>query len=132
MYKGRIISATPITANTNIPFVTVWNTNNNTRYSETDNAVELRARGYYDVAVSMTLTNSATSPIAIQLYANGTPIAETVSESDITATTGTHTLTIVDTVRVRADLVNNFAEISVRATNDATVLTGLFTVEMRK
>ena len=131
MYKGRIVNSTAVAVDTNIPFVTVWNTNNNTRYT-TNNAVELRAAGYYDVAVNVVLTNATATPVSLQLYNNGQPIEETLTTNDITATTGIETLTIVDTIRVTPDLVNDFAELSVRADQAVTILNGIFTVEMRK
>lgn len=129
MYKGRIINSTAVTADTNIPFATVWNTNNNTRYNSTTNAVEFGSTGYYNVAVNLNVTGVAVSPVAIQLFADGQPIEDAIAESDITATTGIQSLTIVDTIKVEPNALNQFASLSVQAGNGLTVLAGVFTVE---
>ena len=129
MYKGRIITDTAVAVDTNIPFVTVWNTNNNTRYNGTTNAVEFASAGYYDVAVNLNVTGVATSPVAIQLFADEQPVLEAIAESDITATTGIQTLTIVDTIKVDPSSFNEFASLSVRSSDAITVLAGVFTVE---
>ena len=129
MFKGRIIPNTAAVANTNIPFAVVWNTNNNTRYNQTANTVEIGTVGYYDVNVMLTVTGVATSPITATLLGDSTPILESVATTDITATTGVETLVIVDTVRVSAEALNSVANLSVQLNEAATVTSGLITVE---
>lgn len=131
MYKGNITTSTALLTDNVIPFVTVWNTNRNTN-PVGNGAVELRASGYYDVNVMATLTGVTVSPIAIQLYDGETPIAETLAETDITATTGIHTVNITDTIRVLPNAVDSFARLSVRVGGDATVNNAVMTIEMRK
>ena len=131
MYKGNITNTTVLTADNIIPFNTVWNTNRNT-VPVGNGEIELRAAGYYDVAIMATITGVTVSPIAIQLYDGDTPIAETVAETDITATTGIHTVNITDTIHVLPNAVNTFARISVRVAGDATIESANITIEMRK
>lgn len=132
MFKGRIINPTPVALDTNIPFSVVWNTNANTRYDSASNAIDILSTGYYDVAVNLVVTDIAVSPASAQLFANDEPIAESVTQSDITATTGTASLTIVDTVRVLPTDSFSFAELAVRLGSAGTVLSGVITVEKRK
>lgn len=132
MFKGRIINTTPVAADANIPFSVVWNTNSNTRYNSTENTIEILSPGYYDVAVNLSVTDIAASPAAAQLYANGEPIIDSIAESDITATTGIVTLTIVDTIRVLPTDSFTFASLSARLGSAGTVLSGVITVEKRK
>lgn len=131
MYKGNITNPTVLTTDAIIPFNTVWNTNKNTVPSGTGE-VELRTAGYYDVAVMATVTGVTVSPIAIQLYDGDEPIAETVAETDITATTGIHTVNITDTIHVVPSILPTFAKLSVRVGGDVTISSAVMTIEMRK
>lgn len=131
MYKGIISAPTALTEGAIIPFNTVWNTNSNTR-AVGDGSVELRASGYYDVAVMVTVTGVTVSPISIQLFDGETPIAETLAETDITATTGIHTVNISDTIKVLPFADNSFARLSVRVSGVATVNNAILTIETRK
>lgn len=92
----------------------------------------MRAAGYYDVALMATVTGVTVSPIAIQLYDGETPIAETVAETDITATTGIHTVNITDTLRVLPNIVDSYARLSARVSGDATIANAVITIELRK
>lgn len=130
-FKGFITTPTALTADNIIPFVTAWNTNRNTNPIG-NGVVELRASGYYDVSVMATVTGVTTSPIAIQLYDGETPIAETVAETDINATTGIHTVNITDTIRVLPNVVDSYARLSVRVSGDVTISSAIMTIEMRK
>lgn len=131
MYKGTITTPTALTTGSIIPFVTAWNTNRNTN-PVGNGAVELRTPGYYDVALMATVTGVTVSPVAIQLYDGETPIAETVAETDITATTGIHTVNITDTIHVLPSAVDTFARLSARVSGDATISSAIMTLEMRK
>lgn len=131
MYKGNITAPTVLATDDIIPFNTVWNTNRNTVPAGTGE-VELRTAGYYDVAVMATVTGVTVSPIAIQLFDGDEPIAETVAETDITATTGIHTVNITDTIRVVPNILPTFARLSVRVGGDVTISSAVMTIEMRK
>lgn len=131
MYKGNITTPTVLTTDAIIPFNTVWNTNRNT-VPLANGEIQLRASGYYDVALMATVTGVTVSPIAIQLYDGDTPIAETVAETDITATTGIHTVNISDTIRVIPNIDNTYARLSARVSGDATISSANITVELRK
>ena len=131
MYKGNITTPTALTAGSIIPFATMWNTNRNTNPIG-NGAVEIRTPGYYDVALMATVTGVTVSPVAIQLYDGETPIAESVAETDITATTGIHTVNITDTIRLIPNDINTFARLSARVSGDATISSAVITIEMRK
>lgn len=131
MYKGNITTPTVLTTGSAIPFVTVWNTNRNT-VPIGSGEVQLRGSGYYDVSVMATISGVTVSPIIIQLYDGDTPIAETVAETDITATTGVHTVNITDTIKVIPSIDNTYARLSVRVGGDATINSAVMTIEMRK
>lgn len=130
MYKGIISANTAVTANSNVPFVTVFNTNDSTS-SSTAGVVDIKRAGYYDVVARLTVTGSTATSISAQLYANGVAIGEAIATSAIVATTGVATLVIPDVLRVvRSDA--GFANISVRLNGNATVTSGLLTIEKRK
>lgn len=130
MYKGVITANTAVAANTNVPFVTVFNTNDNTG-STSAGVVDIKKAGYYDVVANVRVTGVASSPITAQLYANGVAVPEAIATAEITATTGIATLTIVDVLRVvRSD--TGIANISVRLAGAATVTNAVLTVEKRK
>lgn len=131
MYKGQIITDTALTTDAIIPFTTVWNTNANTR-PVGNGAVELRTSGFYDVNVMATVTGITVSPFAIQLFDGDTPIAESLAETDITATTGIHTVNITDVIRVLPNVIDSFARLSVRVSGVGTVSTANMTIEKRK
>jgi len=120
-----------LTAGSIIPFTTAWNTNRNTNPLG-NGAVELRAAGYYDVTLMATLTGVTVSPVTVQLYDGETPIAETVAETDITATTGIHTVNITDTIRVVPNITDTYARLSARVGGDATIANAVLTIELRK
>lgn len=131
MYKGNITTATTLAADAVIPFVTVWNTNNNTKPLG-NGSVELNTSGYYDVNVMATVSGVTVSPFAIQLFDGEEPIAETLAETDITATTGIHTVNINDTLRVVPNALDTIARLSVRVNGAATINTAVLTIEKRK
>ena len=131
MYKGNIITDTALATDATIPFVTVWNTNVNTNPTG-NGSVQLRTSGFYDVNVMATVSGITVSPFAIQLFDGDTPIAESVAETDITATSGIHTVNITDTIRVLPNAVNTYARLSARVSGDATINSAALTIEMRK
>ncbi len=129
MYKGNITTATAVTANTNIPFTTVWNTNNNTRYNANENVLEFNNGGYYNVNAILNVANVGATPISIAFYANGQIIAETTESADVTPTTGLYALEVKDTIKVDPTINSSLANISIRTTQNATISNAVFTVE---
>ena len=79
MFKGNITTATTVTADTNIPFNVVWNTNENAAYNSTTNVVEFRKAGYYNVNAILNVTGVSATPVNVAFYANGQIIAETMN-----------------------------------------------------
>lgn len=131
MYKGQIITDTALATDATIPFVTVWNTNINTNPTG-NGSVQLRTSGFYDVNVMATVSGITVSPFAIQLFDGDTPIAESLAETDITATTGIHTVNITDTIRVLPNVIDSFATLSVRVSGTSTINSAVMTIEKRK
>lgn len=131
MYKGQIITDTTLATDATIPFVTVWNTNLNTKPTG-NGSVQLTTGGFYDVNVMATVSGITVSPFAIQLFDGDTPIAESLAETDITATTGIHTVNITDTIRVIPNVVDSFATLSVRVSGVSTINSAVMTIEKRK
>lgn len=129
MFKGNITTATAVTADTNIPFVVIWNTNGNTRYNTQNNSIEITNPGYYNVSVLLNVTGSANATIGAQLFADDVAIAETLAETTITATTGLANIEIVDTIRVRPNETFSFADLSVQLDGAATITNAVITVE---
>ena len=131
MYKGRVNQDTSVLANTNIPFATVWNTNSNTTPDTTNNNVALNKTGYYDVYAVIQLTDVISTPVEVNIVADGVVVGN--AQADVTANTGIITLTIVDTVRVAVAPFSDRATISVQVDVASTVLTGSkFLIESRK
>lgn len=132
MFKGTITANTAVTANTNIPFDIVWNTNGNTGYDKTDNSIELRTSGFYDViATIQATTGTSGATVTAQLYADGVAIPESGSTEVLGGTTES-TFTLADTIRVINDRYPNVANISIRFNTAMTVNTAVITVEKRK
>lgn len=133
MYKGTIASGTALTANTNIPLTTMRNSNWKTQYNPTDSTISVREQGYYNIFVSLPVTNASATPLTLQVYANDTPIATAVCEHGITATTGICTLTIVDCIKVAGAEYPNLAKLSLRLIGGTatTANVGKFIVEER-
>ena len=129
MFKGTINGV--ITNNVNVPINVVWNTNDNTGYNNADNSIIFKKSGYYDVAVNMVVSGTTNTTVTAQLYVNGVARPNALSTVDITATTGTETLTILDTIKVDDIFNPTFANISVRV-NDNCNAVGIVTVEKRK
>lgn len=129
MYKGNITTATAVTANTNIPFTTVWNTNNNTRYNANENVLEFNNGGHYNINAILNVTNVGATPISVAFYANGQIITETIESADVTPTTGLYALEVKDTIKVDQTINSSLANISIRTTQNATISNAVFTVE---
>lgn len=135
MYKGTITTQiTDQATNVNIPFTTTWNTNNNTAYDSTNNAVRILQSGFYDVALTIVLTGITTN-VSAQLYADGVAIPEAIATATVGATTDIVTLNIADTIRVLPTVLTSIADLSVRlsgTTTTADITSAVLTVEKRK
>lgn len=130
MYKGVITANTSVAANANVPFVTVFNTNDSTS-SGTAGIVDIKKAGYYDIIASVTVTGTTATSITAQLYANGVAVDEAVATSAIVASTGVATLVIPDVLRViRSE--TGIANVSIRLNGAATVTSGVLMIEKRK
>ena len=79
----------------------------------------------------MDVSRTTNPTLKAQLYVNGVARPNALSTVDITATTGTETLTILDTIKVDDIFNPTFANISVRVNDNCTAV-GIVTVEKRK
>ena len=129
MYKGIITASTTITANTNIPFVTELNTNRNTSYDATSNAVDIVTSGLYNIDVTINLTGIAEGDIGLNLLGDGIVLPESVVSATSTATSDAISLNIHDTIRVTPDSGVTHATIALQATEDATIQNAVLTIE---
>lgn len=131
MFKGTIASGTTLTADTNIPFVTEWNTNPRLRYNTSDNTVSILEQGYYDVYVSLPLSNVSASPITLQIYANGNPISEAVNVNTILSSQ-IKTIQIFDILKVSRSIGSNIANMSIRLIGGTATLNTSGTLIIRE
>ena len=131
MFKGIIINDTNVTANQNIPFDVMRNTNANTRYDSTTNEIVITKPGYYDVTATIVASSVGGGTVTAQLYANGRVVPGALSTEVIDAT-GTTTFVIIDNVKVDPSPVNEYANISIRFSAEITVNDANILVEMRK
>ncbi len=129
MYKGKITTPTPVTNGVNIPFVLDMNTNTNTEYDNTDNTVDIRNVGFYNITSDLVVTGVAVGGISAQLYADGVAIPEAVASATSGAVTDLITLSIKDVERVIANNLRTFTNLSVRLSADATISSGTFIIE---
>lgn len=78
MYKGTITTSTAVTANQDIPFNTILNTNTNTDPSE-NGVIKIRKSGFYNTQASVVISGyTASTEISLQLFANGKAIDESI------------------------------------------------------
>jgi len=120
MYKGTINKDTSVQADTNIPFQTTWNTNCNTTPDTNNNQVIINNTGFYDIEAVLQVTDAGATPIIANILANGNVIAS--GTTDITTSTGTQTITIVDTIRVAVAPQTQKANVSVQINTTGTIL----------
>ena len=110
MFKATIPNGTTLTNGNPIPLSVVLNTNRKTIYDEVNREVIIREPGYYDVTVSLTLTDATASPLALQIVSNGDVLKEITQ--DITVTTGTETIVLIDMIRVVSTYNNEYVPLS--------------------
>ena len=131
MYKGKITTALTTSVNTNIPFETDFNTNNNTIYDRTSNEVVITTAGKYNVSCMLTVTGLANA-ITASLYGNGFAIEDSFASVVPADAADVNTINITDTINVvnATDLAN--ARISVRTGQAVTVNSANLIVERVK
>lgn len=125
MYKGIITTPIAVAANTDIPFNTILNTNMKTIPS--NGAVTILEPGYWNVRTQLNFTG-VTGDVEIQFFNDGTAITDTIwtfaaAASDVV------TATLEDVIRVVRSVPMDFAKISVRINQVATVNTGVFIID---
>jgi hypothetical protein len=133
MYKGTITTSTAVTANQDIPFNTILNTNTNTDPSE-NGVIKIRKSGFYNTQASVVISGyTASTEISLQLFANGKAIDESIV-STVAGATNTNPLTLTTAIiPVNVQPYNaNIADISVKLSGPATITSGVFTIEQLK
>lgn len=132
MFKAIIPNGTDLATGENVPLTVLMNTNRKTVYNKDDETVIIREPGYYDVVFQMTLTDATTSPVYLQLTANGDVIKEV--SSDITTSTGIVTVTLIDMIRVvgSPDFQNVKLGFVVNGSNADAYNDGLVLIENRR
>lgn len=129
MFKGTITDEIVTSANTNIPLTVQYNTNGNTSYSSSIDAISIRNPGFYDVEAQFVLTDVAVGDISVQMYADGNPIPEAIATGTSGNTTNFITLPLTDKFRVVATSLPEHAKLSFRTSVAATISAGVVTIE---
>lgn len=122
MYKGIVKNDVTVTANSNIPFTTVINSNGNTTPINNSNAIAINTTGYYNIVTSLIVTDIATTSVTANILADGNVIATVTS--DITADTGTISMVIPDVERVAVAPTTNKVNIAVQISGAGTIVAG--------
>lgn len=125
MYKGIIKTPIAVTANTDIPFNTILNTNWKT--SPSNGVVGIREPGYWNVKTQINFTGS-TGDIELRFYNDGEAITDVVwtfaaAPSDVI------TATLTDAIKVIRSLGIDFAKLSVRSNLTMTINSGVFIIK---
>lgn len=125
MYKGIITTPIAVTANTDIPFNKILNTNWKT--SPENGVVAIRDPGYWNAKTQINFTG-ATGDIELRFYNDGVALTDVVwtfsaAPSDVITATLTDVLKVVRTLGV------DFAKLSVRSNLTMTVNSGVFILE---
>lgn len=126
MYKGTIISATPILANVDIQFGAVLNTNSNTDYC--GSLIKIKTSGLYDVDSTIVVTNVPVGNITLQMYDNGVPIPEATVTATSSALTDVLVLPLHDVLKVVTESGAKVVGLSFRLSVGATINNALVTV----
>ena len=129
MFKGIITAVTSITANTNIPFITELNTNSNTSYDATLNAIDITTSGLYNIDLTLNASNVAEGDVTVALYGDGLILPESVVSATSIGATDLYSFNIHDTIRVTPDVDGTHARISVRPSVDIDVSNAVLTIE---
>lgn len=129
MYKGKILNSTTVTANADIPFNTVINSNASTVPDA--NGVIINRRGYFDVYADVSISSGTAGAISLQLYADGEPIEGAVFTDHIT--TGLPVaLGLYDVLKVVPNFIGTKAKISARLSAGATLSNATLIIEERR
>lgn len=132
MYKGIINTDTTVTAGQNVPFKTALNTNSKTYYDSTNNVVDINSTGYYDIYLTMVVTDVTGSSVTANIFGDGEEILGAAAVETISATTDIKTLNIMTVVRVAVAPSTDLAKISVELDTSATIQSASLIVEARK
>lgn len=127
MYKGVILTPTPVTANTNIPFITELNTNSET--SAKSGLVTLKTSGYKNLLVNAVVTDIAAGDATLQVFANGVAIPEASATVSSGATTDFITIPIQDVLKVIPNGTLQDAQLSVQLSVAGTINSAVFVVQ---
>lgn len=125
MFLGTINQTTSV-ANTNIPIATQFNTNRKIVNNTTNNTIELRKAGIYNIDGWLTLFGVA-GDIDVNVYADGT-LRDTITATTASATDYV-TVPIVDAVRAVIANYPQVAEVSIQVGTAGVTLAGLIRVE---
>lgn len=128
MYKGNILGVTA-SADTNIPFNTVIQSNNKVSYDSTNNSILIKNTGYYEADIHLVLTGIAVGDITVSLMANGTALTEAQAVETVSATTDSITVNLHDVFKINPYTVSNYSNLSVRLSGTCTVTNGVVTVK---
>lgn len=127
MLKTNIVTATAVTANTDIPLNLVFNTNCRTGIN--GNRITINDCGGYDVEAMFNLTGIAAGPIRLQMFNNGVAIPDAVASATVAATTDLVTLNITDIIKVARNNIGTNVALSFRLSAAATINNAIVTVQ---
>jgi len=133
MLKANFVTGTQIPANTNIPLITVKNTNDRVMVDTTDNTVKfLRTGDLYTVDAILTATAATAASVTAQLYENGNPIPGAIATVVPAAVGDAMTFPLQDIFRVVPAPFGEMADISVRCTAAVTPTGGNVIVKFER
>lgn len=121
MLKANFVTGTSIPANTNIPLVTIKNTNDRAVVDTTDASITfLRIGDLYSVNAILVATASAATPATAQLYENGVAVPGAIASVVPAAVGDEMTFVLQDAFRVIPSTFGSLADVSVRVDQAVT------------
>lgn len=124
MLKANFVTGTVVPANTNIPLLTMKNTNDRAVVDNTDASIKfLRAGDLYTVNAVLVATAGAATPATAQLYENGVAVPGAISTVVPVASGDAMTFVLQDVFRVVPSNFGDLADVSIRV-NQAVTPTG--------
>jgi len=122
MFKGTFVTGTQISANTNIPITTVFNTND--KINNNNGVIQILQSGLYKADANLVITGVADATnVTAQFYADGVAVAGATGSATSGGTTNLITLPLQDAFRVVSTLPNNTASLAIQC-NVAVTPTG--------
>lgn len=125
MFKGRIIGPIAVTANTNIPIASVFNTNTNILHIGP--TMSILKPGLYEVNVTAN-AEGVTEEVALNLLNNDTAIPGDTSPAVPAAATDPARFVINDTLKVESQVFSS-VRLSLQFTEDITVNDLIITIK---